>query len=141
MFGFGKKPGLEDELFNLKFASKQLQRESKKSEKEMIKEKEKVKKALQSGRKDVAENHASNAIMHKTASINYLRMSSRIVSTICLTPQAPSSLSCCVFQDRLWMLTGLASYVQHRGNCLDSLTTDLLALCTGRSFGQAWGSY
>ena len=47
MFG-GSKKGLEDELFNLKFVSKQLQRESKKAEKEMIKEKEKVKKVRKS---------------------------------------------------------------------------------------------
>ena len=44
-FGFGgNKNNLEDELFNLKFASKTLQKDSKKAEKEMMKEKEKVKK-------------------------------------------------------------------------------------------------
>jgi hypothetical protein len=46
MFGFGGNSAkkLEDELFNLKFFSKQLQREAKKAEKEMAKEKAKVKK-------------------------------------------------------------------------------------------------
>jgi hypothetical protein len=46
MFGFGSSSAkkLDDELFNLKFFSKQLQREAKKAEKEMAKEKEKVKK-------------------------------------------------------------------------------------------------
>lgn len=46
MFGFGSSSSkkLEDELFNLKYFSKQLQREAKKAEKEMTKEKEKVKK-------------------------------------------------------------------------------------------------
>eukprot|EP00960_Hanusia_phi_P025395 745605-Hanusia_phi.AAC.1 len=78
MFG-GSKKGLEDELFNLKFVSKQLQRESKKAEKEMIKEKEKVKKALEQGKHDIAEIHAQNAIMQKNQTLNYLRMSSRIV--------------------------------------------------------------
>uniref|UniRef100_A0A7S0HT47 Charged multivesicular body protein 1a n=1 Tax=Hanusia phi TaxID=3032 RepID=A0A7S0HT47_9CRYP len=77
MFG-GSKKGLEDELFNLKFVSKQLQRESKKAEKEMIKEKEKVKKALEQGKHDIAEIHAQNAIMQKNQTLNYLRMSSRI---------------------------------------------------------------
>ena len=44
-FGFGgTKENLEDELFNLKFASKQLQKDSQKANKEMMKEKEKVKK-------------------------------------------------------------------------------------------------
>lgn len=78
-FGFGSsKPNLEDELFNLKFASKQLQKESKKAEKEMMKEKEKVKKAMQSGRNDIAQIHASNAIMQKNQSLSFLKMSSRI---------------------------------------------------------------
>eukprot|EP00961_Rhodomonas_salina_P098937 1330912-Rhodomonas_salina.2 len=70
--------GLEDELFNLKFAAKQLVRESQKTEKEMHKEKDKVKKAMESGRMEIAQIHASNAIMHKNNAVNYLRMSSRI---------------------------------------------------------------
>ena len=49
-FGFGKKDSLQDELFNLKFASKQLAKDSKKADKEMHKEKDKVKKALEAGR-------------------------------------------------------------------------------------------
>jgi charged multivesicular body protein 1 len=78
-FGFGgSKTNLDDELFNLKFASKQLQKESKKAEKEMMKEKEKVKKAMQSGRNDIAQIHASNAIMQKNQSLSFLKMSSRI---------------------------------------------------------------
>ena len=48
-FGFGgTKENLEDELFNLKFASKQLQKDSQKANKEMMKEKEKVKKVCSS---------------------------------------------------------------------------------------------
>ena len=77
-FGFGKKDSLQDELFNLKFASKQLAKDSKKADKEMHKEKDKVKKALEAGREDIAQIHASNAIMHKNTSKNYLMMSSRI---------------------------------------------------------------
>jgi charged multivesicular body protein 1 len=77
-FGFGKKDNLEDELFNLKFASKQLQKDSKKAEKAVNTEKEKVKKAMMAGNNDIAKVHASNAIMHKNSAINYLKMSSRI---------------------------------------------------------------
>ena len=40
--------------------------------------KDKVKKALQAGRNDIAQIHAANAIMQKNNSLNYLRMSSRI---------------------------------------------------------------
>jgi len=78
-FGFGgKKESLEDELFNLKFASKQLQKESKKSEKEVMKAKDKVGKALAEGKIDFAKIHSQNGIMHKNQAINYLRMSARI---------------------------------------------------------------
>mmetsp|Transcript_9402 Transcript_9402/g.22291 ORF Transcript_9402/g.22291 Transcript_9402/m.22291 type:complete len:208 (+) Transcript_9402:89-712(+) len=75
---FSSKPNLEDELFNMKFSAKQLARESKKAEKEMEKEKEKVKKAMQAGKTEIAQIHASNAIMHKSTAINMLKMSSRV---------------------------------------------------------------
>ena len=68
----------EDELFNLKFTSKQLQKESQKADKATEKEKEKVKKEMQAGRTEVAQIHAANAIMQKNASYNYKKMASRI---------------------------------------------------------------
>lgn len=67
-----------DHLFNLKFAVKELERNSKKCEKEEKLEKAKAKKAIQKGNMDVARIHAENAIRQKNQSVNYLRMSARV---------------------------------------------------------------
>jgi len=69
---------MEKHLFNLKFASKQLLRDSKKADKEEKAEKNKLKKAIEKGNTDVARIHAENAIRQKNQSLNYLRMSARI---------------------------------------------------------------
>uniref|UniRef100_A0A672JP36 Charged multivesicular body protein 1b n=1 Tax=Salarias fasciatus TaxID=181472 RepID=A0A672JP36_SALFA len=65
-------------LFNLRFAAKELARNSKKCDKEEKAEKAKVKKAIQKGNMEVARIHAENAIRQKNQSVNYLRMSARI---------------------------------------------------------------
>lgn len=57
---------------------KQLERQSKKCEKEEKLEKVKTKKAIQKGNMDVARIHAENAIRQKSQSVNYLRMSARV---------------------------------------------------------------
>ncbi|KAJ6644498.1 Charged multivesicular body protein 1b, partial [Pseudolycoriella hygida] len=67
-----------EHLFNLKFAVKDLERNSKKCEKEEKLEKAKAKKAIQKGNMDVARIHAENAIRQKSQSVNYLRMSARV---------------------------------------------------------------
>lgn len=67
-----------EHLFNLKFAVKELERSSKKCEKDEKLEKAKAKKAIQKGNMDVARIHAENAIRQKNQSINYLRMSARV---------------------------------------------------------------
>uniref|UniRef100_A0A8C4IEZ6 Charged multivesicular body protein 1b n=1 Tax=Dicentrarchus labrax TaxID=13489 RepID=A0A8C4IEZ6_DICLA len=59
-------------------AAKELQRNSKKCDKEEKIEKAKVKKAIQKGNTDVARIHAENAIRQKNQSVNFLRMSARI---------------------------------------------------------------
>ncbi|XP_068600211.1 charged multivesicular body protein 1b [Brachionichthys hirsutus] len=69
---------MEKNLFNLKFASKELLRNSKKCDKEEKAEKLKVKKAIQKGNMEVAKIHAENAIRQKNQSVNFLRMSARI---------------------------------------------------------------
>jgi len=69
---------MEKHLFNLKFAVKDLERNSKKCEKEEKLEKAKAKKAIQKGNMDVARIHAENAIRQKSQSVNYLRMSARV---------------------------------------------------------------
>uniref|UniRef100_U5EUE4 Putative vacuolar assembly/sorting protein did2 n=1 Tax=Corethrella appendiculata TaxID=1370023 RepID=U5EUE4_9DIPT len=69
---------MEKHLFNLKFAVKDLERSSKKCEKEEKLEMAKTKKAIQKGNMDVARIHAENAIRQKNQSLNYLRMSARV---------------------------------------------------------------
>ena len=56
---------MEKHLFNLKFASKQMLRDSKKCEKEEKAEKTKLKKAIEKGNMEVARIHAENAIRQK----------------------------------------------------------------------------
>uniref|UniRef100_A0A8C7I2H6 Charged multivesicular body protein 1B n=3 Tax=Oncorhynchus TaxID=8016 RepID=A0A8C7I2H6_ONCKI len=63
---------MEKHLFNLKFAAKELQRSSKKCDKEEKAEKAKVKKAIQKGNVEVARIHAENAIRQKNQSGNLL---------------------------------------------------------------------
>jgi len=51
---------MEKHLFNLKFAAKELERNSKKCDKEEKVEKNKLKKAIEKGNMDVARIHAEN---------------------------------------------------------------------------------
>ncbi|XP_026469330.1 charged multivesicular body protein 1b-like [Ctenocephalides felis] len=69
---------MEKYLFNLKFAVKELARNSKRCEKEEIAEKAKTKKAIQKGNMEGARIHAENAIRQKNQALNYLRMSARV---------------------------------------------------------------
>lgn len=67
-----------ENLFNLKFAVKELERNAKKCEKEERVEKAKTKKAIQKGNMEGARIHAENAIRQKNQGLNYLRMSARV---------------------------------------------------------------
>merc|ERR1712062_862716 len=69
---------MEDQLFQLKFCSKQLARLSKKAEKEQKQQEAQVKKALEKGNPDVARVYAENAVRKKNESLNYLRMSGKV---------------------------------------------------------------
>jgi len=69
---------MEKHLFNLKFASKELERNSRKAEKDEKQEKLKCKKAIQKGNIEGAKIHAENAIRQKNQALNYLRMSARV---------------------------------------------------------------
>ena len=69
---------MEKHLFNLKFAAKELERSSKKCDKEERVEKDKLKKSIQKNNLEVARIHAENAIRQKNQSLNFLRMSARI---------------------------------------------------------------
>ena len=69
---------LMEQIFQLKFTTKQLARSAKKAEKDEKAEKNKVKKAIEKGNVDGARIHAQNAIRKKSEQLNYLRLSSRL---------------------------------------------------------------
>ena len=69
---------MQDNLFNLKLAAKQLERNAVKCEKDEKTEKSKLKKAIQKSNLEGARIHAENAIRQKNQSLNYRRMSSRV---------------------------------------------------------------
>ncbi|GAB6030434.1 Charged multivesicular body protein 1A [Chamberlinius hualienensis] len=65
-------------MFELKFCAKQLERLSKRAEKDQSIQQGKVKKALQQGNIEGAKIYAENAIRKKNESLSYLRMSSKV---------------------------------------------------------------
>ncbi|KAF7728064.1 Vacuolar-sorting protein SNF7 [Apophysomyces ossiformis] len=65
-------------LFQLKFTAKQLNQQSKRCQKDEVKEKAKLKKAIQDGNMEGARIYAANAIRKKNEALNLLRLSSRI---------------------------------------------------------------
>ncbi|KAI2806423.1 hypothetical protein RDWZM_006619 [Blomia tropicalis] len=69
---------MENHLFNLKIAAKELERNSKKCVKQENIEKAKCKKAISAGNIEGARIHAENAIRQKNNSLNYLRMAARV---------------------------------------------------------------
>jgi len=69
---------MEDTLFQLRFTAKQLERLSKKAEKDQILQQGKIKKALQQGNVEGAKIYAENAIRKKNESLNFLRMASKV---------------------------------------------------------------
>ncbi|KAJ7360525.1 Charged multivesicular body protein 1A [Desmophyllum pertusum] len=71
-------PSIEDTLFQLKFTTKQLERFSKKCEKEEKAQQAKVKKALQQKNIEGAKIYAENAIRKKNEGLNFLRLASRV---------------------------------------------------------------
>ena len=91
----GAKQSMEDHIFNLKYNSKQLLRESEKCTKSAATNKLKCKQAMEVGNMDGARIYAESAIRDKNQSTNYLRLSSRIdaVSQRLLTASKLSMLS------------------------------------------------
>ncbi|XP_007887466.1 charged multivesicular body protein 1a [Callorhinchus milii] len=69
---------MDDTLFQLRFTSKQLEKLSKKAEKDSKSEQAKVKKALQQKNIEGAKIYAENAIRKKNEGLNWLRMASRV---------------------------------------------------------------
>lgn len=69
---------MQELLFQLRFSCKQLERLSKRAEKDEKLQRAKIKKAIQQGNMEGAKIYAENAIRKKNESLNYLRMSSKI---------------------------------------------------------------
>ncbi|CCC68866.1 hypothetical protein NCAS_0B07820 [Naumovozyma castellii] len=71
--------GLENTLFQLKFTSKQLQKQAQKAAKEEKTETNKLKKALNEN-EEIARIYASNAIRKKNERLQLLKLASRVDS-------------------------------------------------------------
>merc|ERR1719487_2773417 len=67
-----------DQIFNLKFTAKQLNRAAGKCEREEKAEKGKIKKAIEKGNVEGAKIYAQNAIRKKSEALNYLQLASRL---------------------------------------------------------------
>uniref|UniRef100_M4CV22 Uncharacterized protein n=1 Tax=Brassica campestris TaxID=3711 RepID=M4CV22_BRACM len=78
----GNTDKLMNQIFDLKFTSKSLQRQSRKCEKEEKAEKLKVKKAIEKGNMDGARIYAENAIRKRSEQMNYLRLASRLDAVV-----------------------------------------------------------
>ncbi|XP_064628327.1 charged multivesicular body protein 1b-like [Lineus longissimus] len=89
---------MDKQLFNLKFAAKQMERSAKKAEKDEKTEKNKLKKAIQKGNMEGAKIFAENAIRKKNEALNMQRMSARVdavasrVETAIATKQVTTSM-------------------------------------------------
>lgn len=77
-FGGNSDKKMQDCMFQLKFCGKQMERLSKKAEKDQKVQEGKVKKALQQGNVEGARIYAENAIRKKNESLSYLRMASKV---------------------------------------------------------------
>ncbi len=73
---------LLEQIFNLKFTSKQLSKQSKKCEKDEKAARLSVKKAIEKGNMDGARIYAQNAIRKKNEQLNYLRLASRLDAVV-----------------------------------------------------------
>lgn len=69
---------VEDQVFQLRFASKQLSRESTRSIKEANKYRTKVKNALEANTPDIARTYAGTAVHHKATGLRFLELSARL---------------------------------------------------------------
>ncbi|KAE8651298.1 hypothetical protein Csa_002473 [Cucumis sativus] len=78
----GNTEKLLNQIMELKFTAKSLQRQARKCEKEEKSEKLKIKKAMEKGNMDGARIYAENAIRKRTEQMNYLRLSSRLDAVV-----------------------------------------------------------
>ena len=80
--GASSEKQLLDQIFNLKFTSKQLTRSAAKCSKDEKAQKTKVKKAIEKGNTEGARIYAQNAIRKKTEQLNYLKLASRLDAVV-----------------------------------------------------------
>jgi len=73
---------LLEQIFNLKFTAKQLNRSAIKCEKDEKSERLKVKKAIEKGNVEGAKIYAQNAIRKKHEQLNYLKLASRLDAVV-----------------------------------------------------------
>ncbi|CAN6704892.1 unnamed protein product [Malus baccata var. baccata] len=78
----GNTEKLMNQIMELKFTSKSLQRQSRKCENEEKAERLKIKKAMEKGNVDSARIYAENAIRKRTEQMNYLRLASRLDAVV-----------------------------------------------------------
>lgn len=78
MGGNNSKESLDDTMFNLRFAAKQLAKESQRSERDEKREKAKAKQHLEKGQIESARIYAENAIRKHAESLSYLRLASKL---------------------------------------------------------------
>lgn len=74
----GNEVSVEERLYELKFTSKQLTRESQRMEKKEKEERRKIKGAIEKGNMDGARIYAENAIRSKNQALNFLRLAGRV---------------------------------------------------------------
>eukprot|EP01138_Halocafeteria_seosinensis_P000145 gb/GECG01000150.1/.p1 GENE.gb/GECG01000150.1/~~gb/GECG01000150.1/.p1 ORF type:complete len:234 (+),score=50.83 gb/GECG01000150.1/:1-702(+) len=73
---------MQEVSFNLRMTSKQLQRQSKKCEKNEKANRKKVAEAIKKGNMEGAKIYAANAIREKNQALNYLRLGSRMDAVV-----------------------------------------------------------
>lgn len=78
----GNTEQLLNQIMELKFTAKSLQRQARKCEKDEKTEKLKVKKAIEKGNLDGARIYAENAIRKRTEQLNVLRLASRLDAVV-----------------------------------------------------------
>ncbi|CAH9088585.1 unnamed protein product [Cuscuta europaea] len=78
----GNADKLMNQIMELKFTAKSLQRQARKCEKEEKAEKVKIKKAIEKGNMDGARIYAENSIRKRSEQMNYLRLASRLDAVV-----------------------------------------------------------
>ncbi|TPP66544.1 Charged multivesicular body protein 1 [Fasciola gigantica] len=82
---------MENQLFNLRYAAKNLQRSAAKCEKAEKEEQRKIKIALTKNNHEGARIHAENSIRQKNQAVSFLRMAAR-VDAVCARVQTAITL-------------------------------------------------